>query len=379
MNQYAGTLIVCVCLGAVAAIGAGCDSGGSNTGGSAGAATGTAGTATGTAGTATGTAGAGTGTAGAGTGTAGAGTGTAGMTGTGGASAGLLPVDMSGFVSAPTLGIQGSWYGYGDGQGSDGMIPTSDCVMKGMHTAADCSKITAPPFGSFPQTTPGSMCTSGTVAKVIMGSVGCTAPATMCPDYSNLFGAGIGLDLNNAGNDGGTGMKMPFNATLAGITGIEFDLDMAPPTNGIRVEFPTVGTENTSAMWKPGTSNKSPLVVGHNVLMFADVASPTFVKPAVPFDPTKLLSIQFHVPTTTSAAVPYAFCISGLSVITTGSPATGTGGASSGGAGAPSGGAGASSGGAGASSGGAGASSGGAGASSGGAGAPSGGGGTGGA
>jgi hypothetical protein len=246
-------------------------------------------------------------------------TGTAGTTGTAGAGAGVLPVDPTGFVSAPMLGIQGAWYGYGDGQGTDGTVAMSDCVLKGMHMATDCSVITTPMYGSFPQTTPGKMCTSGTVAKVIMGSVGCTAPATTCADYSNLFGAGIGLDLNNAGADGGGG-KMPFNATMAGITGIEFDLDMAPPTNGIRVEFPTVGTENTSAMWKPGTSNKSPLVVGHNVLMFADVASPTYVKPAIPFDPTKILSIQFHVPTTTTASQAYSFCISNLAVVT-GTPA----------------------------------------------------------
>ncbi|MEO8900540.1 MAG: hypothetical protein ABI488_02820 [Polyangiaceae bacterium] len=287
MNQYAGTLIVCVCLGAVVALGsAGCDNA-TDGGAAAGAAS--------------------TGTAGA------ASTGTAGAP----AAAGdvLLPVDTTGFVSLPTLGIQGAWYGYGDGQGSDGTVPMSDCILKGMHMATDCSVITAPPYGSFPQTTPGMMCTSGTVAKVIMGSVGCTAPATTCPDYSNLFGAGIGLDLNNAGSDGGTG-KMPFDATAAGIIGISFDLDTLPPANGMRVEFPTVGTENTSAMWKPGTANKSPLVVGHNVLMFADVASPTYVKPAIPFDPSKLLSIQFHIPTVTAMAVPYGFCINNLAVVT---------------------------------------------------------------
>ena len=370
MNQYAGTLIVCVCLGAVAAIGAGCDSGSSNNGGAAGTGVvGTAGAPAGTAGAPAGTAGAPAGTAGAPAGTAGAGTG-------GGAAAGdvVLPVGDTGFVSLPTLGIQGAWYGYGDGEGADGTVAMSDCVLKGMHMPADCSMITAPPFGMFPQTTPGKMCTSGTVAKVINTTVGCaivppaTTPPAMCPDYSNLFGAGIGLDLNNAGADGGGG-KMPFNATMAGITGISFDLDM-PPAAGVRVEFPTVGTENTSGVWKPtGSTNLSPLVAGHNVLLFADVKSPSFVKPAIPFDPTKLLSIQFHVPTKTSASAMYSFCISNLAVITgtaATTPVTGTAGASgtagaascttgapSGTAGAPSGTAGAPSGTAGAASGGA--------------------------
>ncbi|MEO7032761.1 MAG: hypothetical protein ABI548_02935 [Polyangiaceae bacterium] len=304
MNQYAGTLIVCVCLGAVVAIGsAGCDNA-SDPAGAAGAGTAGAGSV-GTAGTAP------VGTAGAPPGTAGA------------AADGVpLPVGDTGFVSLPMLGIQGSWYGYGDGQGSDGSVAMSDCIFKGMHMPADCSMITTPMFGSFAPTPDKGMCTAGTAAKVInLAPCPIVPPATVaptvCPDYSNLFGAGIGLDLNNAGNDGGTGMKLPFDATAAGIIGISFDLDTAPPASGMRVEFPTVGTENTSAMWKPGTANKSPLVAGHNVLMFADVKSPTFVTPAVPFDPSKLLSIQFHIPTVTAMAVPFAFCINNLSVITT--------------------------------------------------------------
>ncbi|MEO8902861.1 MAG: hypothetical protein ABI627_15170 [Polyangiaceae bacterium] len=252
----------------------------------------------------------------AGASTAGAAADTAGADTAGADTAGaiLLPVDDTGFVSLPTLGIQGAWYGYGDGQGKDGTVAMSDCVLKGMHMPSDCSKIDTPLFGAFPQATPGKMCTSGTVAKVIPGMVGCSAPATTCADFSNLLGAGIGLDLNNAGTEGGTG-KMPFNATMAGVIGISFDLD-APRLDRVRVEFPTVGTEDTSAMWKPGKRNLSPLVAGHNVLLFTDVESPTFLKPAIPFDPTKLLSIQFHVPSTTAASAMYSFCISNLAVVT---------------------------------------------------------------
>ncbi|MEP7052300.1 MAG: hypothetical protein ABJB12_18180, partial [Pseudomonadota bacterium] len=104
MNQYAGTLIVCVCLGAVAAIGAGCDSGSSDNGGAAGSTTtSAAGSTTTSAAGSTTTSAAGSTTTGAAgsttTGTAGAGT------GTGGAAAGVLPVDATGFVSAPALGI----------------------------------------------------------------------------------------------------------------------------------------------------------------------------------------------------------------------------------------------------------------------------------
>lgn len=317
VNHYARSLIVCGCLGMVAAIGASCGGIANTAGGGAPSTAGapnspsTAG-APSTAGTpSTPTAPA---AAGAPSGTITSGTaGASGAPGRFATAEAILPVDATGFVSLPTLGIRGAWYGYGDGQGSDGTVASSDCVKLGMHSPADCSAISTPPFGYFPQITPGKMCTSGTAAEVVNGRVGCTPPVTTCWDFRYLYGAGIGLDLNNAGSDASTS-KQPFNATMDSIVGISFDLD-APPLSGLRVEFPTLGTEDLAAIWKPGTSNLSPLVAGHNVLLFADVASPTFVKPAVPFDPTKLLSVQFHVPARNSAPAAYSFCISNLAVV----------------------------------------------------------------
>jgi hypothetical protein len=317
MNQYAGTLVVCVCLGA-AAFGAACDSG-SDGGGSAGAGTPTAGAPPIGGAGAPPVGGAGAPPVG------GAGAppvGGAGAPGGGGAPVtGGTPVaidpDATGFVSAPTLGIQGSWYAYGDGMGPDGMAATGNCIAKGMHMAAECSSVTMPTFGSFANTT-GKMCTSGTVAKVInltTGTMKCPTLSTDC-DYSNIFGAGIGLDLNNAGADGGTG-KMPFDAVTAKIVGISFNVEMLPLT-GLRVEFPTDTTPDTAAIWKPQKAKNytSPLVEGPNVIMFADVVQPDYIKPALPLDASKIVSIQFHVPTTTTASAAYSFCISGMSVIT---------------------------------------------------------------
>jgi hypothetical protein len=308
MNQYASALIVCICLGAVAAVAAGCDNGSSTPSGGAGATT-----VAGAGAPATG--GGGAPAVGGGTtfgGTPGTGGGTVG---TGGGAADEIPLvaNATGFVTNATLMIQGAWYAYGDGEGSDGTVANSDCVLLGGHMPSDCSMITTPMFGSFPNMN-SSMCTAGTVAKVISGTVGCTAPATTCPDYSNLFGAGIGVDLNNAGEDGGTG-KQPYNATLAGVIGFAFDID-TPPLGGMRVEFPTQTTQTTAAMWHPGTTNLSPVVAGHNRILFSDVSSPTYVMPAVTFDPTTLLSVQFHVPTTTASTAAYMFCISGFSAIT---------------------------------------------------------------
>jgi hypothetical protein len=149
-------------------------------------------------------------------------TGGAGTTGaSSGAPAGTTLVsispDANGFVGASSnsVGVQGAWYAYGDGWGANA-APPGDCETKGMHMPSECSSITFPPpateteggyVATFPQTTPGAMCLSGTAAKVI-GT-----------DYSDMFGIGIGLDFNNPG-----GAKMPFNATAANVVGFSFNI-----------------------------------------------------------------------------------------------------------------------------------------------------------
>ncbi len=302
MNQYAGTLFVCVCLGAVTAIAAGC---GSSDDSAAGGSSSQAGSGTAAGGTSPGTSGS---TGIAGTAPSGGGTGTGGT-------AIPLPSDMTGYVEVDTLGIKGAWYSYGDGIGSDGTTATGDCEAAG-HMVSECSSITTPMFGSFPNMN-SSMCTAGTVAKVInlTGMTGCPTTSASC-DYSAIFGAGIGIDLNNAGGDGGG--KLPFNATAAGVIGIAFDIDMVPLA-GIRVEFPTPSTTDTAAIWKPAASAKnfvSPVMPGHNVILFSDVTQPSYVTMPGPLDATQILSVQFHVPTTTSASAPYMFCISNFSAVT---------------------------------------------------------------
>ena len=315
MNQYAGTLFVCVCLGAVAAVGAGCDSA---TDASTGGASDAAGTSSSVGGTSSS---AGTTSSSAGTTSSSAGTTSAG----GGSATGsevALASDPTGYVDLPTLGIMGAWYSYGDGIGSDGKTATGNCEAKGMHMVSECSNITTPTFGSFANMN-SSMCTAGTVAKVInlVGMTGCPATSTAC-DYSNIFGAGIGLDLNNAGGDAGTG-KMPYDAAAAGVIGFAFDIDTVPLA-GIRVEFPTPATTDTSGIWKPAGSAAnyvSPVKAGHNVILFTDITQPDYVKPPMAFDPKSILSVQFHVPTATSGSAMYSFCISNFSAVTT---ATGT-------------------------------------------------------
>jgi hypothetical protein len=247
-------------------------------------------------------------TGGTGTGGTIGGTGTGGTVG-GGAGVPLTP-SSSGFVAVDsnTLGVVGAWFAYGDGYGAAGS-PPGKCQMNG-HTV--CSTISAPalPAGAagFPPTA-GALCTTGMVAPV----------SGTPPDFGNIFGAGIGLDLNNPG--GANSVKGTFAATTKGVTGISFSIDV-PPTAGLRVEFPTTDTDGTTsgaAYWgATATFPNSNVVSGVNTIHWADVKVPTTATTPT-FVPNNLESIQFHVPaagTSATAPVPYSFCISNLTLLT---------------------------------------------------------------
>jgi hypothetical protein len=229
---------------------------------------------------------------------------TDGSTGAGGSSAvekGVLLVpDATGWVDkgvTMTTMIQGAWYGYGD---------LADCTAAGHPTTA-CSVIDKPTLGSFPQDVPGSMCTSGTAAVVPTSA-----------DYSAIWGAGIALDLNSAGGDASTTVKVPYNAPANGVIGFSFDINVAPPLSGMRVEFPTPATSSAAAYWNGGdpTAGNSPVKMGHNVILWAKVGGPSYATNPPLFDPTMINSIQFHIPTNITSTVPFNYCISNLTALT---------------------------------------------------------------
>ena len=212
-----------------------------------------------------------------------------------------LVADETGFVKADMVGIQGAWYAYADSIGDDG-VSKGKCQTVGMHPDAECANVETPKPGSFPNTG-NKLCTKGTVEAwgMLNGST----------DYENQWGAGIGLDFNNPGM-GAT--KMPFDATAAGIKGVSFEIDQVPD-NGIRVEFPDAATDGKSAAYWGANSNYDPSPVKANMkntIMWADVKPPASTVPAL--DPSKLMGIQFHVPTKATAST-YEFCISKLTVL----------------------------------------------------------------
>jgi hypothetical protein len=236
--------------------------------------------------------------------------GSAGSSGSGGAPAGgvVIMPDPTGWVDGMaegnTFGVQGAWYPYGDAYGE------AKCMTVGMHTAAECSTITTPdPLVMGFANTAGKMCTAGTVAQVING------PGTvMMPDYSNIWGAGIGLDLNATGGD--NSVKSVFDFTAKGITGISFEIDTVP-LPGLRVEFPMPATEghaDGSNYWGAAmTFPPSPVVPGVNVVKWAEVQGP---RGAIAFDASQVLSIQFHVPASAAASGTFNYCISNLTFLT---------------------------------------------------------------
>lgn len=244
--------------------------------------------------------------------------------GTGGSSGNMnnypLTPTQTGYVDdRANTGVVGAWYAYADSIGpnaqgtTDGDVMNSDCVKKGGFSAtSQCSVVNHPMAGAeFPPDPTKGMCTDGTAALVLPGSNGMA-------DYSDMWGAGIGLDFNNPGGDAGA--KSDWDGSAYG--GVEFDiLGDNVPAKAMRVNFPFTGEHGTDSPYYQGkTQAFSTLASGaHVVIPWSDVAGPKYLSdngttpPA--FDPAHIQSIQFQVFTNATTATPYSFCINNLAVI----------------------------------------------------------------
>jgi hypothetical protein len=201
------------------------------------------------------------------------------MAGSGGSAGGSLcpgvPItpDALGLVatSSNALGIHGSWFEY------------SDCVDLG---GKNCSTVTTPPAASFPNTG-GKLCTSGQTSMA-----------------SGAWGAGIALELN----DGPP--QMPYDTTAHSVKGFCFQLSGPTiPSTGIRVAFPTKNN-NDNAYFSAVTS------AGQHAVLFADAAQGSWVTTKSAFEPTMVMLVQLQIPASTTAPVPWDFCIEGFTAIT---------------------------------------------------------------
>jgi len=281
--------------------------------------------------------------------------GTGGTSGSGGTGGGgnatctgnvLLAIDGSGWMDMMTpcntdVGVQGSWYPYGDRYG-DGE-GDSKCTKFGGHAEAECATITTPdPAAMRFDNVNGAMHTAGTVEAIlpcVPGSMAATLMTSGCPDhdYSNMWGAGIGFDLYaDTGEMGGA--KHTYDPGAHGVVGIRFTID-AVPLPGLRVEFPMLlqdadGAKDTPVALPPGSTTDShsagapywgaqrngdgkyppsPVVVGVNTVLFdTDVQPPKTA--AYAWDKTRMLGVQFHVPTSATMG-SYDFKISDVKLL----------------------------------------------------------------
>jgi hypothetical protein len=283
----------------------------------------------------------------------------------------VLP-DAHGRVDAAhnELGINGVWYSYGDQYD----VPQA-CTKIGMHDASECSVVSSPaplPTLDFPNSG-GRMCTLGVAAQAVKCNPD-PAPLYGCKgsdaDYSNIWGAGIGLDFAlPLAAPGEPLVRSPldrevWSADAHGIVGVAFDItwtDSGGKTEPhVRVEFPMLlpstaqvpdgkgasslvqggkvvlpddadrsfpdATPETGApsdehpsgspFWRAPSEwalERDHVRVGHNEVRFSEVSKPP--EDDYAFDRTQLLGIQFHVPTTNTAPLAYGFCISNLTFL----------------------------------------------------------------
>jgi hypothetical protein len=243
---------------------------------------------------------------------------------------GTIPLTptATGFVDDATSNVIGAWYAYGDSVGSGASVAlgadmaNSDCILKGGFPASACSVINNPSPGKpFMPDASGAMCTDGTAALVLMKGG--------ADDYTDLWGAGIGLDLNNPGGD--AGVKGYYDASA--YKGVSFTFTATTlPAGDMRVNFPFMGQHGTdSPYWDgggDGPMTSSPLTGTpanpQNVTIhWADVGGPAYLKgqtpsidPAMyPFKPSAVQAIQFQVFTNNKTVTPYAFCVSNLALL----------------------------------------------------------------
>ncbi|HEY6476782.1 MAG TPA: hypothetical protein VI456_09395 [Polyangia bacterium] len=276
------------------------------------------------------------------------GTGTGGAGGSGSGSIPIppnylpLPSSPTGFVDDTTGGsnVIGAWYAYGDSVGPAANTTSTDAAnsdcqspSKGGFPASACSVILSPTAGKpFVPADLGTsaMCTSGTAAVVM--NKGSAA------DYTDLWGAGIGLDFNNPGGDAGVKGYLDLSAykgiyfqfyTFPSSTTDPMSNGAGPPSMAMRVNFPNQKQHVTdSPYWMGATKMSSPLTspggaVQEETVLWSDVGGPLYLttqNPPVdltpyPFDTTGVQAIQFQVFTNTTSATPYSFCVANLALI----------------------------------------------------------------
>jgi hypothetical protein len=236
----------------------------------------------------------------------------------------ITPSDDATFDGNNPAGVLGAWWSAGDYYDAKGTPGAGTCPRAGF-PETKCSEITSPkPQTPIPLVLPGAVCTMGIVAIAPEGDGG-------QPDTSDVWGNTIGFDLNHPPGDGGLDGSYGANVYDSGahhVYGFAFQIsplvntpqDNVIPLPPIRVEFPTEGTEADPAYWVGPNIGLSPVspgpLSGIYQIRWAEIGNPLDPS-APPFAPSKLKSIQFHVPSNAANATPYSYCILNTFMLTT--------------------------------------------------------------
>jgi hypothetical protein len=197
----------------------------------------------------------------------------------------LLP-DSTGSVASNSnaSGIHGQWSLHTDCEDFPGL--EAGLAMPG----ENCSSVTAPASGSTfaPDPASSAICTAGSTVQVMADD-----------EWGTRWGAYAALDLNDVG-----GAARDFDAVAAGVRGFcLFVSGTAAPIFRVRLAS---DQGFAGQNWYEETLQHE----GWHQVLFSDLAQ---VDPTnVPFDPTKLLSIEVEVPASRLEAIPWDFCIAGL-------------------------------------------------------------------
>jgi len=208
----------------------------------------------------------------------------------------VLVADENGRVrdtATGTTGIRGRWFAATD---------ADECQKKGKHALKECSRFVTPDptAPSFRPTRDLGFCAVGVSARPIPRPDG-------TPDWENIWGARIGLTLNDG---------EPYDARAHGVTGFAFHIDSEPPPNrGMRVQL-AMGPGNDPPVWGGATTETSPVHMGRNELRWAEVGGPPYLENPPTLDPRHLVSIQFTIPTHPAGARTFSFCIRQLAALT---------------------------------------------------------------
>jgi hypothetical protein len=200
------------------------------------------------------------------------------------------------------LGIQGAWYAFG----------CADAVIE-------------PKEGSR-YDNPGKMCFKGT-APMVTDKDGDGAL-----DYSTIWGAGIGFDLcaqsaeeagdAGVGDAGATPAKYPMSAC-------PYNADLVTKMIGVGVRFSgTVNATELRVQFNEGDSvansyyRVTPAEVSSRAGIKVEFKDPlvkthynTKLKPGGA-DPNNILAVQFQIPTNTTTAVDWDFCVEEITALT---------------------------------------------------------------